>query len=219
MRPSPSRQLPVRPLSLYIYVWLQPRKLFAAMATVLTRRVCNSTRYICARRALHATSIGEFLPSKFPRMLNRLNILDKDRLKRLNDIYSFTSLHIEGRPRHSGIQIRNTVWTNMFALSKTTEQLEKVVELMPKWTNAKRAFDSQNSEAFVSEWKNISIPTLILASLTTHQTQKNDATSSIAPISLFAFLDIMPNIIFLLLSPGLANFFIHFIPDIRSPTQ
>jgi hypothetical protein len=94
------------------------------------------------------------------------------RLGKLNDIYTFTSQYIEHGPGEKGIQARDTIWTNMIALSYTIDHLEKVVELMPKWPAANRTFSTQNSNAFVREWKKIFNPKIGVALLTTQSNLK-----------------------------------------------
>jgi hypothetical protein len=74
-----------------------------------------------------------------------------NRVTRFNDLYSFVTLHIGRRPAMKDAQVRNSAWSQLFELAASQEQLEKVVELMPKWQDGRREFNRNNSELFVSE--------------------------------------------------------------------
>jgi len=79
-----------------------------------------------------------------------------------DELYSFVSPRIGRRPAIIDSQIRNSAWTRLCKVATTREELEKVVELMPKWRDGKREFNVSNSKAFVARCDELHCPDLAL---------------------------------------------------------
>lgn len=73
-----------------------------------------------------------------------------ERLKRFTDLHKFVSERIGKAPVQKIPTVRNTAWQHLFMLATTKEQIEQVVEMMPKWRDSKRKFDERIAEVFIS---------------------------------------------------------------------
>lgn len=73
-----------------------------------------------------------------------------ERLRRFTDLKKFVSERIGRMPTEKIPTVRNTAWQHLFMLASTEEQMEQVVEMMPKWRDSKRTFDEKIAEVFVS---------------------------------------------------------------------
>lgn len=75
------------------------------------------------------------------------------RLARFNELRELVESHIGKHPpaklAKKPEQIRNTAWQHLFSLATTKEQMEQVVEMMPRWRDAKRVFTPRMTEAFI----------------------------------------------------------------------
>ncbi|EEB97588.1 hypothetical protein MPER_03061, partial [Moniliophthora perniciosa FA553] len=60
--------------------------------------------------------------------------------------------------------IKHSIWKHLVGLAQTKEELEKVVELMPKWNASayERGFDDEFGTLFVARCEQLSIPTVAL---------------------------------------------------------
>lgn len=65
------------------------------------------------------------------------------------DFYEFVKGGVGSKRAVPSRGIRNSSWKILFQLAKTAEQLEQVVELLPKWREMQRSFDMKDSEIFV----------------------------------------------------------------------
>lgn len=59
-------------------------------------------------------------------------------------------------------QVRQTAWLRLFQLASSSEQLEMVAELFPRWRDSGKEFRSIHAEAFVRRCEELKCPTLAL---------------------------------------------------------
>lgn len=75
-----------------------------------------------------------------------------ERTVRFNEIFGFVSSRIGLKPvAKTPEQVRNSTWGHLFELASTRAQLERVVELFPRWRDSRRGFNEQTVKNFVSE--------------------------------------------------------------------
>lgn len=59
-------------------------------------------------------------------------------------------------------QVRQTAWLRLFQLASSSEQLETVAELFPRWRDSGKEFRPIHAEAFVRESSILSLPRSLL---------------------------------------------------------
>lgn len=59
-------------------------------------------------------------------------------------------------------QVRHTAWLRLFQLATSSEQLEIVAELFPRWRDSGKEFRSIHAEAFIRRCEELKCPTLAL---------------------------------------------------------
>ncbi|KAG1893817.1 uncharacterized protein F5891DRAFT_763932 [Suillus fuscotomentosus] len=59
-------------------------------------------------------------------------------------------------------QVRQTAWLRLFQLASSSEQLEMVAELFPRWRDSGKEFRPIHAEAFVRRCEELNCPTLAL---------------------------------------------------------
>ncbi|KAG2033884.1 hypothetical protein BDR03DRAFT_1013897 [Suillus americanus] len=59
-------------------------------------------------------------------------------------------------------QVRQTAWLRLFQLAKSSEQLEMVAELFPRWRDSGKEFRPIHAEAFIRRCEELECPTLAL---------------------------------------------------------
>jgi hypothetical protein len=59
-------------------------------------------------------------------------------------------------------QVRQTAWLRLFQLATSSEQLEMVAELFPRWRDSGKEFRSAHAEAFIRESSILSLPCSLL---------------------------------------------------------
>ncbi|KAG2064139.1 hypothetical protein BDR04DRAFT_1110588 [Suillus decipiens] len=59
-------------------------------------------------------------------------------------------------------QVRQTAWLRLFQLANTSEQLEMVAELFPRWRDSGKEFRPIHAEAFIRRCEELKCPTLAL---------------------------------------------------------
>jgi hypothetical protein len=75
-----------------------------------------------------------------------------ERITRFNELFEFVSSRIGLKPTaKTPEQVRNSAWGHLFDLATTRAQLERVVELFPRWRDSRRTFNDQTVENFISE--------------------------------------------------------------------
>ena len=75
------------------------------------------------------------------------------RLAQFNELRELVDSHIGKQPparlAKKPEQVRNTAWQHLFSLAATKEQMETVVEMMPRWRDSRREFTPRMVEAFI----------------------------------------------------------------------
>lgn len=94
------------------------------------------------------------------------------RLARFSELRELVDSHIGKRPSaklaKKPEQVRNTAWQHLFSLATTKEQMEQVVEMIPRWRDAKRVFTPRMTEAFIRRCEELHCPTLALQVFADH---------------------------------------------------
>ena len=73
-----------------------------------------------------------------------------DRQARFNILYSFVHKCVVERTEEKR-QVRSTAWLHLSLLANSPEDLERVMEMMPKWRRTGRPFPLGLAETFASE--------------------------------------------------------------------
>jgi hypothetical protein len=93
---------------------------------------------------------ASLLPSELSNHKENVSLSFPDtRFHEFFDLYEFVKGGVGSKRPVPSRGIRNTSWKNLFQLAKSAEQLEKVVELFPRWREMQRSFDMKDSEIFV----------------------------------------------------------------------
>ncbi|KAI0088765.1 hypothetical protein BDY19DRAFT_993604 [Irpex rosettiformis] len=109
-------------------------------------------------------------PNSADKPKGRLSV--EERAVRFDNLYQFLSdrigLNPPAKARKDPRQVRKTAWQQLFSLAATSEQLERVTELFPKWRDARQQFTPEIAEAFVRRCEELRCPTLALKVFSDH---------------------------------------------------
>ncbi|KZT28668.1 hypothetical protein NEOLEDRAFT_1239224 [Neolentinus lepideus HHB14362 ss-1] len=88
----------------------------------------------------------------------------EERLKRFDELLAYVSDHVGKNPPAGKFpeQIRNSAWVHLFGLAKTPEQIQRIVELFPRWVEGDRTFSSRIAEAFIRRCEELHCPLIAL---------------------------------------------------------
>lgn len=75
------------------------------------------------------------------------------RLARFNELRQFVDdrigLHPPAKAARKPEQVRNTAWQHLFGLATTKEQMEQVVDMIPKWRDSRKMFTPRMAQALI----------------------------------------------------------------------
>ena len=102
----------------------------------------------------NASKVVASTPAKPQNAISSRRRLDPvERTARFNELFEFVSGRIGLKPTaKTPEQVRNSAWGHLFDLATTRTQLERVVELFPRWRDSRREFEEQTVKNFIGEW-------------------------------------------------------------------
>lgn len=86
----------------------------------------------------------------------------EERQVQFSQIMDFVKPRLGRKPEITGTYARNASWLRLLQLATTKEQLQEIVELMPRWKESGRKFDSTFSAAFVRRCEELQAQPLAL---------------------------------------------------------
>lgn len=100
-----------------------------------------------------ASTVAGSTPAKSQNTVPSRGRLDPvERTARFNELFEFVSSRIGLKPvAKTPEQVRDSAWGHLFDLATTRAQLERVIELFPRWRDSRRVFGESTVKRFISE--------------------------------------------------------------------
>ncbi|KAF4564008.1 hypothetical protein EYR36_003257 [Pleurotus pulmonarius] len=94
--------------------------------------------------------------------LKKRGLTSAARVEHFNQLVGFVSPRLGKKPEVKTPRVRKSVWTHLVGLASTQDQLEKVVELLPKWKDMGCEFGDKFGDLIARRCDELSCPLLAL---------------------------------------------------------
>ncbi|KDQ22154.1 hypothetical protein PLEOSDRAFT_1098246 [Pleurotus ostreatus PC15] len=109
-----------------------------------------------------APSAGSNATPRTHGRLKKRGLTSAARVERFNQLVGFVSPRLGQKPEVKTPRVRKSAWTHLVGLASTQEQLEKVVELLPKWKDMDCEFGDKFGDLLARRCDELSCPPLAL---------------------------------------------------------